>query len=97
MQETSSKAPDGRRTTPRDRVSTGGWRLNHARDAEGFLPLRSGPLLGREPPAPEKTHVMLRFEAGWVEPAIGANDLGFDDSPEESIGDWHRRHGLWID
>ncbi|MCT4492986.1 hypothetical protein [Bosea minatitlanensis] len=40
---------------------------------------------------------MLRFEAGWVEPAIGANDLGFDDSPEESIGDWHRRHGLWID
>lgn len=49
------------------------------------------------PPAPEKTHVMLRFKASWVEPAIGANDLSFDDYPEESIEDWHRRHGLWID
>ncbi len=97
MQETSSKAPAGRRNTPSDRVSTRGWRLNHARDAEGFLPLRSGPLLGREPPALEKTHVMLRFKAGWVEPAIGANDLSFGDYPEESIEDRHRRRGLWID
>ncbi len=40
---------------------------------------------------------MLRFKAGWIEPAIGANGLGFDDSPKEPIGDWHRRHGLWID
>ncbi|WP_353184124.1 hypothetical protein [Bosea sp. (in: a-proteobacteria)] len=40
---------------------------------------------------------MLRFKAGWVEPAIGANDLSFGDYPEESIEDRHRRRGLWID
>lgn len=49
------------------------------------------------PRAPEKTHLMLRFKAGWVEPAIGPNDQSFDEYPEESIEDWHRKRGLWVD
>ena len=49
------------------------------------------------PPPPEKTHIMLRFKASWVEPAIGPSDQSFEEYPEESIEDWHRRHGLWVD
>ena len=40
---------------------------------------------------------MLRFKAGWVEPAIGPNDQSFDEYPEESIEDWHRKRGLWVE
>lgn len=49
------------------------------------------------PPPPEKTHIMLRFKANWVESAIGPSDQSFEEYPEESIEDWHRRHGLWVD
>ena len=49
------------------------------------------------PRAPEKTHLMLRFKASWVEPDIAANDQSFDDYPEESIEEWHRKRGLWVD
>ena len=49
------------------------------------------------PKAPEKTHVMLRFKASWVEPAIGEQDQCFAEYPEESIEEWHRKRGLWID
>lgn len=49
------------------------------------------------PPAPEKTHLMLRFKASWVEPAPGPNDQSFDDYPDESIEEWHRKRGLWVE
>jgi hypothetical protein len=49
------------------------------------------------PKAPEKTHLMLRYKAEWVEPVIGANDQSFAEYPEESIEDWHRKRGLWVD
>lgn len=49
------------------------------------------------PEAKEKTHLMLRFKASWVEPDIGPGDQRFDDYPVESIEDWHRKRGLWID
>jgi hypothetical protein len=49
------------------------------------------------PKANEKTHLLLRFKAGWVEPDIGPRDQRFDGYPEESIEDWHRKRGLWID
>ncbi|TCR64242.1 GFA family protein [Bosea sp. BK604] len=49
-------------------------------------------------PVPEeKTHLMLRFKASWVEPDIGPNDQRFDEYPVESIEAWHRKRGLWID
>jgi len=49
------------------------------------------------PKAGEKTHLMLRFKADWVEPDIGPRDQRFDDYPEESIEEWHRKRGLWVD
>lgn len=49
------------------------------------------------PVPPESTHLMLRFKAGWVVPQLGPHDRCFDEYPEESIEDWHRSRGLWID
>ena len=49
------------------------------------------------PPAPEKTHLMLRYKPSWVEPQIGPNDACFDEYPELSIEDWLRSRGLWLD
>ncbi len=46
------------------------------------------------PRPPERTHLMLGSKAAWVEPALGASDRCFDEYPEESIADWHRRLGL---
>ncbi|MDB5510750.1 MAG: alanine acetyltransferase [Enterovirga sp.] len=45
----------------------------------------------------ERTHIMLRYKASWVEPEIRDIDETFDLYPEESIEDWHRARGLWID
>ncbi|PLP61241.1 alanine acetyltransferase [Mesorhizobium loti] len=45
----------------------------------------------------ERTHLMLKYKAGWVEPAIRDGDKVFDLYPEESIADWHRRTGLWVE
>jgi hypothetical protein len=39
---------------------------------------------------------MLRHAANWVVPVIGDDDQTFDDYPEQSIEDWHRRRGLWL-
>ncbi|MBB3973131.1 GFA family protein [Hansschlegelia beijingensis] len=49
------------------------------------------------PVPPARTHLMLGSRASWVEPAIGPDDLAFDEYPEQSIEDWHRAHGLWIE
>jgi hypothetical protein len=47
------------------------------------------------PVPPDRTHLMLRFKASWVEPDFGRSDQRFDLYPEESIEDWHRKRGLW--
>jgi len=49
------------------------------------------------PKAPEKVHLMLKYKANWVEPEIGNGDKTFDVYPEESIADWHKRVGMWVD
>lgn len=49
------------------------------------------------PTPPSKVHLMLRFKAGWVQPDIGPDDARFDLYPEQSIEDWHRSRGLWVD
>lgn len=36
-------------------------------------------------------------KASWVEPEIGPDDQCFEDYPEDSLEDWHRAHGLWIE
>ncbi len=47
--------------------------------------------------APCTTHLMLRFKPTWVTLNRGPDDLVFEVYPEESLEDWHRRHGLWVD
>ncbi len=49
------------------------------------------------PKPPVRTHLMLGSKASWVEPDIGPDDLCFDEYPEQSIEEWHRSKGLWID
>ncbi|MGO4639678.1 GFA family protein [Mesorhizobium sp. 2RAF45] len=49
------------------------------------------------PRPPEKVHLMLKYKANWVEPDIGKGDKTFDVYPEESIADWHKRMGMWVD
>jgi hypothetical protein len=49
------------------------------------------------PTPPSRVHLMLKFKASWVEPAIGPDDACFQDYPEQSIEEWHRSRGLWID
>ncbi|MEQ8345967.1 MAG: GFA family protein [Sneathiellaceae bacterium] len=46
------------------------------------------------PPAPEQTHLMLGSKARWVPVDPGAEDRLFDEYPDESIADWHRRLDL---
>jgi hypothetical protein len=40
---------------------------------------------------------MLRYKPGWVTPAFGADDQRFEEYPDQSIEDWHRSRGLWVD
>jgi hypothetical protein len=49
------------------------------------------------PIPPERVHLMLRFKPDWVVPDIGPKDQTFQDYPEQSIEDWHKSRGLWID
>jgi len=49
------------------------------------------------PVPPQRTHLMLKYKANWVRPNIAKGDLEFELYPEESIADWHRRTGMWVD
>ena len=49
------------------------------------------------PKAPERVHLMLKYKASWVEPDIRDGDAIFELYPEESIADWHRKRGLWVE
>jgi hypothetical protein len=49
------------------------------------------------PEPPQRTHLMLKYKASWIAADIAPGDLSFDLYPEESIADWHKRHGLWVD
>lgn len=49
------------------------------------------------PTAKERVHLMLKYKASWVEPEIRPGDVAFDLYPEESIEDWHKSRGLWVD
>ncbi len=49
------------------------------------------------PVPPERVHLMLRFKADWVVPEVGAHDTTFEDYPNQSIEEWHRSRGLWVE
>ena len=46
------------------------------------------------PVAPEHTHMMLGSKASWVPVEAGPRDSRFDEYPDESLAQWHQRHGL---
>ena len=46
------------------------------------------------PIPPERTHLMVGSKASWVELHKDAQDKEFDEYPDESIADWHKRLGL---
>lgn len=46
------------------------------------------------PRPPQRVHIMLGSRASWVDPDVRPGDERFDDYPEESLADWHRRHGM---
>ena len=49
------------------------------------------------PVPPERVHIMLASKAPWVRVPEGPGEVHFPGYPEESIADWHRRHGLYLD
>lgn len=44
------------------------------------------------PPSPEERHTMTNYKALWVN--IPENDSKYDQYPDESIEDWHKKRGL---
>ena len=49
------------------------------------------------PVPPASVHMMLRFKPAWVLPEISPSDGVFQLYPEQSIEDWHRERGCWVD
>lgn len=46
------------------------------------------------PVPPVTTHMMLGSKAGWVHVEQHPGDACFDAYPDESLAQWHERHGL---
>lgn len=46
------------------------------------------------PEPPEITHLMLGSKAGWVDVPQVDGHRHFEEYPDESLAEWHRRHGL---
>jgi hypothetical protein len=46
------------------------------------------------PNPPEKVRVMLDYAAPWCEIPAGPNEKHFPEFPDESLAEWHERHGL---
>lgn len=49
------------------------------------------------PTPPSRVHILLADKPDWVHADIAPGDACFDGYPAESIEDWHRSRGLWID
>ena len=45
----------------------------------------------------KRVHLMLKYKASWVEPDIRPGDQTFSLYPEESIAEWHKQRGLWVE
>ena len=46
------------------------------------------------PKPPERDHIMLDYAAPWCEVPSGPAERHCPQYPDESLADWHRRHGL---
>jgi hypothetical protein len=47
------------------------------------------------PEPPERVRIMLDYAAPWCEIPRDGNEPHFPEYPDESLEDWHRRHGLY--
>lgn len=47
------------------------------------------------PEPPSITHIFMRSKPGWLSVDIGPEDKVFDGYPDESIEEWHKRHGMY--
>jgi hypothetical protein len=47
------------------------------------------------PKPPEKVRMMLNYAAPWCDIPRDADERHFPEFPDESLEDWHRRHGLY--
>ncbi len=47
------------------------------------------------PRPPEHVRIMLDSAASWVEIPTGENESTYPKGPDESLEEWHRRHGLY--
>jgi hypothetical protein len=47
------------------------------------------------PKPPETVHILLESKPDWVDVAEGPDQVHFQEYPELSIEDWHKRHGLY--
>ena len=45
------------------------------------------------PLPPERVHIFLGSRANWAEPELRNGDECFDEYPDESLAQWHARHG----
>lgn len=46
------------------------------------------------PPPPASVHIMLGSKANWVPVEAGPEDETYETYPNESLADWHKRHGF---
>jgi len=46
------------------------------------------------PKAPEHVRLMLDYAAPWCKIPTGEDESHFPEFPEESLAEWHQRHGL---
>jgi hypothetical protein len=46
------------------------------------------------PKPPGRDHIMLDYAAPWCEIPSGPDERLFPEFPDESLADWHQRHGL---
>lgn len=49
------------------------------------------------PKAPSSVHMMLASKESRVEPLVRPEDQCFEQYPEDTLEEWHRARGLWID
>ncbi len=47
------------------------------------------------PKPPEKVRMMLNYAPSWCDIPPNQNERHFPEFPDESLEDWHRRHGLY--
>ena len=46
------------------------------------------------PVPPDNTHMMLASRPAWVVAVVADGDRSFEAYPDESLAQWHQRHGL---